>query len=97
MFYSLVHFPSIHKSIEFSDDPVAQETALQTRTFEGLDLKVHFSFQYQLQKDNLPVMYQMLFENYEKIFTRVARNCILEEAAKFNANDYWKKRTEIGN
>ena len=38
----------------------------------------------------------MLFENYEKIFTRVARNCILEEAAKFNANDYWLKRSQIG-
>ena len=41
-------------------------------------------------------MYQLLFENYEQIFARVARNCILEEAAKFNAADYWLKRTEIG-
>jgi hypothetical protein len=44
LFYSLIHFPSIHKSIEFSDDTTAQQTALSTRTKEGLELHLHFAF-----------------------------------------------------
>jgi len=44
LFYSLIHFPSIHKSIEFSDDTTAQQTALSTRTKEGLELHLHVAF-----------------------------------------------------
>ncbi len=44
LFSSLIHFPSIHKSIEFSDDANAQQKALSTRTKEGLALEIHFAF-----------------------------------------------------
>jgi hypothetical protein len=44
IFNSLIHFPSIHKSIEFSDDTNAQQKALSTRTKEGLELHLHFAF-----------------------------------------------------
>ena len=54
VFYSLIHFPSIHKSLEFSDDVSAQQPALQSRTKEGLELAVHCSFQYKMKKDELP-------------------------------------------
>jgi len=54
VFYSLVRFPAIHKSIEFSDDPIAQQKKLQTRTKEGLYLEIDFAFQYQLKKESLP-------------------------------------------
>ena len=96
LFNSLIHFPSIHKTIEFSDDEVAQQAPLQTRTKEGLALTVHFSFQYQLRKNFLPDMYQMLYTDYEKIFARVARNSILSTAGAYIATDYWKIRTKIG-
>jgi hypothetical protein len=46
LFYSLIHFPSIHKSIEFSQDEKAQQSQLSTRTKEGLELHIHCSFQY---------------------------------------------------
>jgi len=60
LFYSLIHFPSIHKSIEFSDDTLAQQKQLSSRTKEGLELKLHFAFQYKLIKEELPAMYRML-------------------------------------
>ena len=97
IFNSLIHFPSIHKSIEFSDDRTAQFQALSTRTKEGLALDVHFVFQYQLISKELPDMYQMLFTEYEQIFARVARNSVLSTAGEYVATDYWKQRTEIGN
>lgn len=44
LFYSLIHFPAIHKSIEFSNDASAQQQQLSTRTKEGLELHIHCSF-----------------------------------------------------
>jgi len=97
IFNSLIHFPSIHKSIEFSDDRSAQQGALSTRTKEGLALDVHFVFQYQLLRGELPDMYQLLFNDYEQIFARVARNSVLSTAGEYIATDYWKQRSVIGN
>jgi hypothetical protein len=96
LFNSLIHYPSIHKSIEFSDDAAAQQRQLSTRTEEGLELKVHFALQYQLQKDNLPKMYRLLQNDYEAILTRIARNSVLRVASDYKAPDYWLKRGEIG-
>ena len=96
VFYSLIHFPAIHKSLEFSDDPSAQQSELHSRTKEGLDLSIHCSFQYQLKKDELPDMYRLLQNDYESVFTRIARNAVLQVAGDYKAPEYWQKRREIG-
>jgi len=96
LFYSLIHFPAIHKSIEFSNDGSAQQAQLSTRTKEGLELHIHCSFQYQLVKEDLPKMYRLLQNDYEAIFTRIARNSILHIAGDYKAPDYWLNRTLIG-
>jgi len=96
LFYSLIHFPSIHKSIEFSSDSGAQHEPLSTRTKEGLELHIHFAFQYELNKPELPAMYRLLQNDYEVIFSRIARNSILQVAGTFEAPDYWRNRTLIG-
>lgn len=96
LFYSLIHFPSIHKSIEFSSSSNAQQKQLNTRTKEGLELQLHFAFQYQLKKDELPQMYRLVQNDYEQIFARLARNSVLQIAGDYIANAYWKNRTLVG-
>jgi hypothetical protein len=86
VFYSLIHFPATHKSIEFSLDKNAQFTRLQTRTNEGLDLSLSFAFQYRLIKKDIPKMYLQCQENYEAIYSRIARNAVLQAAGKFPAS-----------
>jgi hypothetical protein len=44
LFNTLITFPSIHKTIEFSSDPDASAPELKTRTKEGLELSLHFAF-----------------------------------------------------
>lgn len=44
VFYSLIHFPYTHKTIEFSSSKTANFPQLQTRTREGLELRLSFSF-----------------------------------------------------
>lgn len=96
VFYSLIKFPQIHKTIEFSDDAAATDGPLKTRTEEGLDLTIHCAFQYQLDNTTLPKMYRLVAEDYEKVYKRIARNAILEVASQFKAPDYWESREKIG-
>jgi len=81
VFYSLVHFPAIHKSIEFSEEPSTSvsynQPRLATRTKEGLELNISFAFQYQVIKEELPLMYRMCQEDYDAIYTKIARNAVL--------------------
>jgi len=41
-------------------------------------------------------MYRLLQNDYEQIYTRIARNSILHIAGDYEAQAYWKNRTEIG-
>jgi len=96
VFYSLIHFPSIHKSIEFSMDPIAQYKRLSTRTKEGLELDISFAFQYKLRKDDLPNLYLNTMTEYESVFAKLARNAILTSGGDFEAPAYWLNRTKVG-
>lgn len=89
VFYSLIHFPAIHKSIEFSSEKTANFERLQTRTNEGLDLSLSFAFQYQLKQKELPAMFLQCQQDYENIYARIARNAVLQSAGTFNASQYW--------
>ena len=42
------------------------------------------------------MMYRMLQNDYESIFTRIARNSVLHIAGDYEAPGYWKDRTGIG-
>ena len=96
VFNSLIRFPSIHKSIEFSGEEGSQFGRLATRTKEGLDLSLSFAFQYQLRRTELPQMYLMCQLDYEKIYARIARNAVLQAAGEFEASAYWLNRTFVG-
>ena len=41
-------------------------------------------------------MYRLLQNDYEAVFTRIARNAILKISGDYNAPDYWLKRKTIG-
>ena len=76
-FNTLINFPRTHKVVEFSDFKGAQQQPLATRTKEGLELKLHVSFQYKLVKEQLPSLYSLAGLEYEALFTRIASNVIL--------------------
>lgn len=61
-------------------DNIYRMPTLTTRTKEGLELKVHFAFQYQLIRNKIPDMYKLLSNDYQRIFARVAKNTVLNTA-----------------
>lgn len=93
----IITFPRINKQIEFSDQSGANSPALSTRTKEGLELKLHFSFLYQLHKESLPHLYRLAGVEYEQLLTRIASDVVLANAGNYLATDYWLRRSEVGN
>ena len=85
----IIAFPRINKQIEFSDQKGANAPALSTRTKEGLELKLHFSFLYKLQKDKLVDLYRLVGTDYEQLYTRIASDVILANAGDYRATEYW--------
>eukprot|EP00405_Crypthecodinium_cohnii_P016718 CAMPEP_0206449498 /NCGR_PEP_ID=MMETSP0324_2-20121206/18124_1 /ASSEMBLY_ACC=CAM_ASM_000836 /TAXON_ID=2866 /ORGANISM="Crypthecodinium cohnii, Strain Seligo" /LENGTH=396 /DNA_ID=CAMNT_0053918885 /DNA_START=146 /DNA_END=1336 /DNA_ORIENTATION=- len=95
-FSLLMPFPATRQNIEFSARTGAASGPLSTRTREGLALKLHFVFQYQLIRDQVPDLYKLAASNYEQLFAKVARDVLLKSAAHYNAPQYWTERTKIG-
>mmetsp|Transcript_14276 Transcript_14276/g.42565 ORF Transcript_14276/g.42565 Transcript_14276/m.42565 type:complete len:373 (+) Transcript_14276:81-1199(+) len=90
-----VVFPATIQTIEFGNRRPGQEM-LHTRTKEGLGLHLGISFQYLLDPERLHELYSLTNVNYEMLFTRVARDQLLEAASEYEGPQYWLERQRIG-
>lgn len=94
---TFIEFPATVQTIEFSERPWMHTSAsLHTRTKEGLGLHLSISFQYLLNPDDIPKLYALTNLNYEGLFTRVARDQLLEAASEYEGPQYWQNRRKIG-
>lgn len=73
-----------------------QANALQTRTAEGLALSLHVSFQYRINKNQIPKLYNLANIHYQGTIVRISRDIILKVGGQFNATNYWTDREKIG-
>lgn len=105
-FNYFIKFPSIVRTIQFSDSQLQSDLApdeygdalLRSRTHDGLDVSVELSFQYQLAPSTLYTLYTELGPGamFHNTFVRVAIDKLTEMATKFTANEFFIDRTEIG-
>jgi regulator of protease activity HflC (stomatin/prohibitin superfamily) len=95
-FKSFLIYPQHLVSIEFSDSRTATGEALQTRTAEGLGLSLYVSFQYEVNKTEIPKLYNLANVNYHGTYVRISRDVILKVASQYNATNYWTDRGAIG-
>jgi len=94
---NFVVFPATIQTIEFSERPwMHTASSLHTRTKEGLGLHLSISFQYKLNPDDIPKLYALTNLQYEGLFTRVARDQLLEAASEYEGPHYWQERRKIG-
>jgi len=94
-----VEFPATAQTIEFSSRQhgLATSPMLHTRTKEGLGLYLSIAFQYKLDPDKLPQLYALTNVRYESLYTRIARDQLLEAASEYEGPQYWVQREEVGN
>jgi len=94
-----VEFPATMQTIEFSgrQHGLATSPMLHTRTKEGLGLYLSIAFQYKLDPAKLPELYALTNVRYESLYTRIARDQLLEAASEYEGPQYWVQRQEVGN
>jgi regulator of protease activity HflC (stomatin/prohibitin superfamily) len=93
-----IKFPSMVKSVFFLDDmsPSTQGPALQSRTRDGLNVRLEVSFQYRLMFQDLYKLYTSLGVHYEKTLVRMAIEQLTTAATMHNAHNFFNNRSTIG-
>jgi len=90
-----IKFPKMVKSVVFVDDGLSQGPALQSRTKDGLNVRLEVSFQYRLQFNELFNLYTTLGTGYEQTFLRMAIEQLTTAATEHNAHFFFTNRTSI--
>jgi regulator of protease activity HflC (stomatin/prohibitin superfamily) len=94
---TFVTFPATVMTIEFSTRVgLRTSEALHTRTKEGLGLHLSIAFQYKLNPSEIPQLYALTNDMYESLYTRIARDQLLEAASEYEGPQYWLERKTIG-
>jgi len=90
-------FPKMVVTILFVDDitGASQGPALQSRTRDGLNVRLEVSFQYRLQLTKLYQLYTTLGIKYEQTFVRMAIEQLTTAATFHNAHYFFTNRTTI--
>lgn len=90
-----VTFPSDYRTIEFSDDYTAEDSPITGRTNDSIEVEFDFSFQYKLEKDDVPILMQTFGENFEYQFVQNARSVLRNVAGSHEAIDFVQDRPGI--
>lgn len=93
-----IKYPRMVTSVSFIDDANDANyrgPALQSRTLDGLNVRLEVSFQYRINALNLYDLFQTLGTDYEKTFVRMAIEQLTTSATKYNASFFFTNRTQI--
>jgi len=93
-----IKFPRMVIPVLFSDDQAdkKQGPALQSRTRDGLNVRLEVSFQYRLLYEQASDLYQTLGKDYEPIFLRMALEQLSIAATEHDAHFFFTNRSSIG-
>jgi len=93
-----IKFPRMVIPVLFSDDQAdkKQGPALQSRTRDGLNVRLEVSFQYRLLYERVYDLYQTLGKDYEPIFLRMAIEQLSIAATEHDAHFFFTNRSSIG-
>mmetsp|Transcript_115225 Transcript_115225/g.366261 ORF Transcript_115225/g.366261 Transcript_115225/m.366261 type:complete len:301 (+) Transcript_115225:100-1002(+) len=92
-----IKFPKMVKSIFFVDDAAGatQAPALQSRTKDGLNVRLEVSFQYRLKQLELYNLYTTLGMDYEQTLVRIAIEQLTTASTLHNAHYFFSNRTLV--
>ncbi|MHA1150754.1 MAG: SPFH domain-containing protein [Promethearchaeota archaeon] len=93
--YTFIKFPSTWRTIEFSEANDSSDSAIHTRTEDGLDLVVEISFQYRLVKEEILELYEEYGTNYEAYIINIARGVLRDVAGEYDALEFFYNRSTI--
>lgn len=95
--HSFLKFPRTIQTIEFSEDPAADQGMVLSRTLDGLEVILSISFQYKLVPERLFEVFSNYGMDYQQILISVAIDSLTDMATKYSAYDFFMYRGRIGN
>jgi len=93
-----IKFPRTVVSVLFADDDssgATQGPGLQSRTRDGLNVRLEVSFQYKLKPDRLFRLYSDLGTDYQEAFIRIAIEQLTTASTMYNARSFFQERSRI--
>lgn len=96
---SFIKFPQQVQSVNFERGSFQRRytnTALKSRTRDGLTVTLEVSFQYRLKPEKLYDLFMTLGMEYEDIFVRMAIEQLTAAATLHDAHNFFDNRTFIG-
>lgn len=100
--FQTMYFIKDHTGVEDDEEsPSIKRAPLRARSLDGLEMIVSISFQWQLNKQSLKPLYNILGggekENtlYNDEFVRFARAAVVESCANYAADSFFTNRTTI--
>jgi len=92
-----IKFPKMVKQVCFIDE-IMEDTkgpALQSRTRDGLNVRLEVSFQYRIKFEKLYELFTTLGQNYQQTFLRMAIEQLTTAATMHDAHFFFSNRTII--
>lgn len=93
--HSFIKFPKNVQSVEFSKERNANRPAIESRTFDGLEVTIEISFQYLLQPENLFKLYTKYGDTFRQVIQNIAINILTQEATAYTAYNFFMDRAKI--
>eukprot|EP00913_Durusdinium_trenchii_P014749 g13834.t1 len=89
--HRFVKFPSTVITVQFSHDAAgASGGPLRSRTYDGLEVSLEISFQYQLSKDSLYQMYTTFGPGYHDLFVKMGMDLLTVAATNHIARAFFE-------
>lgn len=96
-FKDFLKFPRNPQEINFfTTNTEPNRLPLDSRTTDGLLISIEIAFHYQIQKENLRILYGTFAANYEQAFVGQARSTLRDACSMFKAIEFFNNRTTIG-
>lgn len=100
-FNKFLLFPTTVQTIEFINEARlppfgVRNTALHTRTKEGLGLHLQVSLQYKLIGSEVGRLYREFNQNYEQVLISSVRDVLIKAASEYEAAQLWTERGHFG-
>ena len=93
--HSFIKYPKSVQTIAFSKN--TNPKYIDSRTYDGLDVKLEISFQYELQPAYIYKLYMNYGENYQDYMINIAIDTVNKVSNNYTAYNFFLNRTEIGN
>lgn len=93
---SFITYPATLVNMDFTDYDGANARPIIVKDKDGQEIRLSFSIQYRLFKEDIGKLYSEFQKGYEATFISYIDSVVRKTVEDFPQNAFWAKRTESG-